>query len=270
MLVSGGLGGEKTRWTAAADALQAQYDGLAGDILISCGIISYLSPFNSMFRGRMVQDWHKYVRRLEIPTAEEYDLITVLGSDVKIQNWNIDGLPRDNFSIENGIIMDNSRRWSLFIDPQAQASNWIRKMEKKNNLEILKFSFPDYMKKIETCVQMGYPVLFEGVAEELEAPLDPLLYKKTFKQAGMEVISIGENVIEYSKNFRLYFTSKLRNPHYLPEVFNRVTIINFALTLEGLQDQLLGEFYSKANFEYGFPFFQLQSGKFLLSLFMPW
>lgn len=120
---------------------------MAGDILISCGIISYLSPFNSLFRQRIVEDWHKYVKNLNIPTAEAFDMINILGSDVKIQNWNINGLPRDSFSIENGIITDNSRRWSLFIDPQAQASNWIKKMEKKNNLAVLKFSFPDYMKK---------------------------------------------------------------------------------------------------------------------------
>lgn len=88
--------------------------------------------------------------------------------------------------------------------------------------------------------------MIESIGEELQAPLDPLLYKKVFKQAGIDVISLGENVIEYSKNFRLYLTSKLRNPHYLPEVFNRVTIVNFALTIEGLQDQLLGKiFYSK-------------------------
>lgn len=80
------------------------------------------------------------------------------------------------------------------------------------------------------------------MGEEVETALDPLLYKKTYKQAGIEVISVGENVIEYNQNFRLYLTSKLRNPHYLPEVFNRVTIINFALTIEGLQDQLLGNY----------------------------
>lgn len=55
--------------------------------------------------------------------------------------------------------MDTSRRWSLFVDPQAQASTWIKKMEKMNNLEVVKFSFTNYMKIIETCVQLGYPVL---------------------------------------------------------------------------------------------------------------
>uniref|UniRef100_A0A6P7FR39 Dynein heavy chain 7, axonemal-like n=1 Tax=Diabrotica virgifera virgifera TaxID=50390 RepID=A0A6P7FR39_DIAVI len=236
----GGLGGEKDRWTTAAEVLQVQYDGLAGDILLSCGIISYLSPFNSAFRVMLMKAWHQYVKSLGIPTAEVFDMATVLGSDVTIQNWNINGLPRDMFSTENGIIMDNSRRWSLFIDPQVQAANWIKKMERKNNLQVLKFSFPDYMKKIETSIQNGYPVLIESIEEVLEAPLDPLLYKQMFKQAGVWVIALGENVIEYNSNFKLYLSSKLRNPHYLPEVFNKVTIINFALTLEGLQDQLLG------------------------------
>lgn len=159
---------------------------------------------------------------------------------MKIQNWGIDGLPRDEFSIENGIIMDNSRRWSLFIDPQNQAANWIKRMEKKNNLVVVKFSHSDYMKRIEIAIQSGTPVLIESIGEELEAPLDPLLFKQVFKQAGLEVIGLGDNVIVYNNNFKLYITSKYRNPQYLPEVFNRVTIINFALTIEGLQDQLLG------------------------------
>lgn len=56
----------------------------------------------------------------------------------------------------------------------------------------------------------------------------------------MLFIALGDNVIEYNPKFRLYITSKLRNPHYLPEVFNKVTVINFALTVKGLEDQLLG------------------------------
>lgn len=83
-------------------------------------------------------------------------------------------------------------------------------------------------------------MLIENILEELEAPLDPLLSKQTFKQGGLEFISLGESVIQVSSNFRLYMTSSLRNPHYLPEVFNKVTIINFALTVQGLEDQLLG------------------------------
>jgi len=53
-------------------------------------------------------------------------------------------------------------------------------------------------------------------------------------------IRLGENVIEYSSDFKLYITTKLRNPHYLPEIATKVTIVNFMITPEGLEDQLLG------------------------------
>jgi len=39
---------------------------------------------------------------------------------------------------------------------------------------------------------------------------------------------------------RLYITTKLRNPHYLPEIAVKVTLLNFMITPSGLEDQLLG------------------------------
>ena len=51
---------------------------------------------------------------------------------------------------------------------------------------------------------------------------------------------MGENIIEYSNDFRFYITTKLRNPHYLPEISTKVSLLNFMITPEGLEDQLLG------------------------------
>lgn len=45
-------------------------------------------------------------------------------------------------------------------------------------------------------------------------------------------------IIEHSDNFRFYITTKLRNPHYLPEISVKVTLLNFMITPEGLQDQV--------------------------------
>ena len=36
-------------------------------------------------------------------------------------------------------------------------------------------------------------------------------------------------------------TTKLRNPHYLPETAVKVALLNFMITFEGLQDQVLGK-----------------------------
>lgn len=80
----GGLGGERSRWTDSANNLQKAYDGLAGDILISCGIIAYLAPLTSGFRSDVVLNWHKYCKQMKIPCSEKYSLTTILGSEVKV------------------------------------------------------------------------------------------------------------------------------------------------------------------------------------------
>ena len=47
--------------------------------------------------------------------------------------------------------------------------------------------------------------------------------------------------VDYDDLFKLFMTSKMPNPHYLPEVAIKTTIINFTVTMEGLEDQLLGD-----------------------------
>lgn len=47
-------------------------------------------------------------------------------------------------------------------------------------------------------------------------------------------------MIEYSHDFRFYVTTRLRNPHYLPEISVKVVLLNFMITPQGLEDQLLG------------------------------
>nr|XP_054751844.1 dynein axonemal heavy chain 7-like [Lytechinus pictus] len=126
------------------------------------------------------------------------------------------------------------------IDPQGQANKWVKNMEKANNLHVIKLTDGDFVRTLENCVQFGTPVLLENVAEELDPILEPLLLKQTFKSGGAICIRLGDSTIEYSHDFRFYITTKLRNPHYLPETSVKVTLLNFMITPEGLEDQLLG------------------------------
>ena len=70
--------------------------------------------------------------------------------------------------------------------------------------------------------------------------LEPILQKAVFKQGTRMLIRLGDSDVDYDNNFKLYMTTKMPNPHYLPEVCIKVTIINFTVTMEGLESQLLG------------------------------
>ena len=49
-------------------------------------------------------------------------VINVLADNFEIRQWNSDGLPKDQVSTENAILVTRGRRWPLMIDPQEQVS----------------------------------------------------------------------------------------------------------------------------------------------------
>lgn len=75
-------------------------------------------------------------------------------------------------------------------------------MEKENNLNIIRLNQPDYGRVLENALQFGQPVLLENLGEELDAVLEPILLKETFKQSGAVCIKFGDAIIEYNTNFR--------------------------------------------------------------------
>lgn len=235
-----GLGGEKERWTEAASQLGVRYTDLTGDVLLSSGTVAYLGAFTVDYRLECQLKWLTLCKEEKIPCSNDFSLSNTLGDPVKIRAWQIAGLPIDSFSIDNGIIVSNSRRWALMIDPQGQANKWVKNMEKGNKLSVIKLSDTNYVRTLENAIQFGTPVLLENIGEELDAFLEPVLLKTTFKQQGVEYMRLGENIIEFSRDFKLYITTRLRNPHYLPEIAVKVCLVNFMITPLGLQDQLLG------------------------------
>ncbi|XP_043287698.1 dynein axonemal heavy chain 7 isoform X2 [Venturia canescens] len=236
----GGLGGEYNRWSATAVQLGERYFKLTGDIIIGAGFVAYLGVFTTQYRQRQLENWLRICTQLKVICTQDFQLNQILGDPVLIRSWNIAGLPSDLFSIDNAIVVVKSRRWPLMIDPQGQANKWIKNMEKSFNIHVVRLSQNDYMRILENAVQFGQPVLLENVGEELDAALEPLLLKQTFKSGGSWCIKLGDSVVEYSDKFRFYITTKLRNPHYLPEIAVKVTLLNFMITPVGLEDQLLG------------------------------
>lgn len=236
----GGLGGEKSRWTQTAADLEYEYNNLTGDVLLAAGTIAYLGPFTVEFRRECIASWQEQCKSHEIPCSEKFDMSKVLGDPIKIRDWKMAGLPIDSFSVDNGIIVTNSRRWPLMIDPQGQANRWIKNLEKEKDLKVIKLTDANYVRTLENAIQFGQPVLLENVGQELDPILESVLLRQTYKQGGVEYIRLGDNAVEYSHDFKFYITTRLRNPVYLPEISVKVCLLNFMITPQGLQDQLLG------------------------------
>ncbi|XP_053624487.1 dynein axonemal heavy chain 6 isoform X1 [Plodia interpunctella] len=235
------LADEQTRWEDSVANATHQLYCTTGDIIVASGCIAYFGAFPSAFRRELEVKWINQCKELEIPASDSFDLIAIMADSYTVRQWNSQGLPRDAVSTENGILVTRAGRWPLTIDPQEQANRWIKNMERDHGLMITKLNDPTYLRVLENCIRLGWPMLIEDLGETLEATLAPVLLKQTFLQAGRLLIHLGDSDIEYDTNFRLYLTTKLANPHYLPEICIQVTLVNFTVTLSGLEDQLLAD-----------------------------
>jgi len=240
----GGLGGEEIRWKQTVEDLTVSYVNLVGDVLVSSGTISYLGPFTFDFRTKITSVWHTGLQQRLVPHTPMCDLEKTMGNPVEIRQWNLNDLPTDQLSTQNGIIMSKATRWPLLIDPQGQANRFIKTMGKnadfcENGMDIVKMSDKNFLRGLENGVRFGKWVLMENIGEELDASLEPILLQQKFKQGGQEMMRIGDNTIPYNDSFKFYMTTKLPNPHYAPEVQVKVSLLNFTITEKGLEEQLL-------------------------------
>jgi dynein heavy chain, axonemal len=99
------------------------------------------------------------VEALEVRTNEQFELKEVLGDNLEIADWINHGLPKDDLSISNGILVSKTLQHPMMIDPQLQASRWIKNSQKKNEMVQLKVGTDNLLKRLETVLRLKNPIL---------------------------------------------------------------------------------------------------------------
>ncbi|XP_064890575.1 dynein axonemal heavy chain 9 isoform X5 [Columba livia] len=235
----GGLASENVRWAEAVKNFKQQQSTLCGDILLITAFISYLGYFTKKYRQDLLDGiWKPYLHQLKvpIPVTPSLDPLTMLTDDADVAAWQNEGLPADRMSTENATILTNCERWPLMVDPQLQGIKWI-KTKYGEDLRVIRIGQKGYLDTMERALAAGELVLIENLEESMDPVLGPLLGRETIKKG--RYIKIGDKECDFNPAFRLILHTKLANPHFQPELQAQCTLINFTVTRDGLEDQLL-------------------------------
>jgi len=234
-----GLADENIRWTNNVKTFEHEKLTMIGDALVSAAFVSYIGPFNSIFRKDLWEtQWLGDIIAKELPYTNGVDPLSVLSTEAAQAVWKTQGLPADRVSLENAAIVNSCSRYPLMIDPQLQGIKWIKGKEGSEMMSI-SLSQDKWQKRVEHALCNGLCLMIEGISEHIDPLLDPLLSRLFVKKGKNFSVKMGAEDVEMMASFKLYLQTKLINPHYKPETAAQCTIINFIVTESGLEDQLL-------------------------------
>jgi dynein heavy chain len=125
-----GLADERVRWMANVETFKTERLTMIGNALVSAAFVSYIGPFNSIFRAQLwSQQWLDDIIEKKIPFTEGVDPLAILSTASDQAVWKTQGLPADRVSLENAGIVVSCKRYPLLIDPQLQGIKWIKGKE---------------------------------------------------------------------------------------------------------------------------------------------
>lgn len=246
-----GLAGERMRWGEDSKMFAETKRRLLGDCAVACAFLSYCGPFNQQYRQYLLNEkFTADCRKRGVPVTKDLDVVAFLDQG-NIGDWNLQGLPTDPLSVQNGILVTRASRYPLLIDPQGQALAWLRNKEAgrfHRNEVTLALSSPKLRDVLVASMESGNALIITGVEEELDPMLDPVLEKSYITRGRTKFVLMGEGEKALDEGdpargrpgFSMYFITRLPNPHFSPELQAKTTVVDFTVTIKGLEEQLLG------------------------------
>ncbi|XP_057206860.1 cytoplasmic dynein 2 heavy chain 1 isoform X3 [Triplophysa rosa] len=233
------LDGEHTRWNAQVDEISEELDTLPKRAQLAAAFITYLPAAPEDQRRISLDNW------INTSGLQKFDLRHFLCSESEQLIWKSEGLPSDDLSMENALVilqLTELRSWSVscpfLIDPSSRATEWLRTHLKEHRLEIINQQDANFMTVLELAVRFGKTLIIQEM-DGVEPVLYPLLRRDLIAQGPRYVVQIGDKVIDYNEDFRLFLATRNPSPFIPPDAVSVITKVNFTTTRAGLRGQLL-------------------------------
>jgi len=235
------LSGERTRWDVMHRDLSEESAALAANALLSACFITYLADEQESVRLSYMAQSVELLRNAKLMTKGSFDTLQFLSSEGEMLLWKSQGLPADKLSQENGIVLMRSAQSPLIIDPSNAAVEWVKNTLRDSNLsvEVVSSHEQRFANALELAVRFGKTLVVQEV-DKIEPILVPVLRKDLVRQGPRLAVQIGEKMIDYNETFRMMLATRNPNPDIPADVRSLLTIVNFSVTLSGLEGRLLG------------------------------
>jgi dynein heavy chain 2, cytosolic len=219
-------------WSSQVNDLNEQMKIMSRLVLLAAAFITYLAGQSEDKRLEYMTQWKSLLN-----VNEQFDVRRFLSSESEQLVWKGQGLPSDELSMENAIVILRSQLCPFLVDPSSRATNWLKQHLKEKKVEIINQQDKNFSTQLELAVRFGKTLIVQEV-DSVEPVLYPLLRKDLASQGPRHVVQIGEKIIDYNPDFRIYLTTRNPSAELLPDMEAIVNEVNFTTTRAGLTGQV--------------------------------
>jgi dynein heavy chain 2 len=145
--------------------------------------------------------------------------------------WRSEGLPSDSLSLENSVMVFNTSKVPLMIDPNTQATTWLKANNPK--LECLNQQDKKFSNALELALRFGKQLLVQEL-DNIEPILIPLIRKDFIQEAARSTVLVGDKQIDFNPDFRLLLCTRNNGIELPTNTKGLVSVINYSVTRSGL------------------------------------
>lgn len=234
------LSDERNRWSANIKEFEYRKDSLPGDILLSAAFISYSGFYDQNIRSQLYAQWSKVLSDSGITFQKGNSISDYLATGEQRLLWHNSSLPPDDLCVENAIMLTRYSRYPFIIDPTARVIPFLESQYSKKKLTVTSFLDDAFIKHLESSIRFGNPILIQD-AEYLDPVLSQVLNKEYKHTGGRTLVELGNQDIDFSKDFKLYLMTRDPSIAIAPHISCRTTVVNFTITRSSLASQALNQ-----------------------------
>lgn len=198
--------------------------------LLAAAFVAYLSDKDEGIREKLVKEWR------QLTGLKTFNFLRFMTTESMQLKWRSEGLPSDSLSVENSVMIFATSKVPLLIDPDAEASAWLKKNNPK--LESLNQQDVKFANTLELALRFGKELLVQEL-DSIEAILIPLIRRDFVQQAARSTVQVGDKQIDYNPSFRLMLCTRNSGIDLPANTRGLVSVINYSVTKSGVESKLL-------------------------------
>ncbi|KAG7660522.1 DYN1 [[Candida] subhashii] len=228
---------ERERWKQSVSKFGYDRERLVGNSLLVSAFVVYAGIYDQKGRLILMKLWKEKLLKSGVVFDENLSIANYLTDSKEILRWVECGLTNDELNVDNLSLLQYAKT-PIVIDPASSIVDILEKADVTRSVTITSFLNDGLVNQLENALRFGGTIVIQD-CEYYDPLLDPILRREVKRNGGRMIITLGDQMIDFSPNFKLILCTKDPQIVLPSSVSSRTSIVNFTITSGSLENRTL-------------------------------